>query len=89
MSLTRRDFLARSTLALGAGTFAGGCRADEARPPASPRLPGSTILHDRRDWQEVRDQFSLSPDFIHMSALYVASHPKPRVGRDYGFFRQS
>lgn len=76
MPLSRRDFLARSTVVLGASAFAGGCRADEATVPASPRLPGSPILHNPQDWQEVRDQFALAPDFIHMSALYVASHPK-------------
>lgn len=77
MPISRRDFLTRSTLALTAAATATGCRADENKLPASPRLPGAPILHDPRDWQEVRDLFALSADFIHMSALYVASHPRP------------
>jgi isopenicillin-N epimerase len=30
-----------------------------------------------QEWAEVRDQFDLSPEFIHMSALLLSSHPRP------------
>ncbi|HET6469128.1 MAG TPA: aminotransferase class V-fold PLP-dependent enzyme, partial [Geminicoccaceae bacterium] len=67
--LPRRDFLARAGAIAAAGTAASSTapvgRAAEERPD----LAG--------DWGAVRDQFALSPDHIHMSALLISSHPKP------------
>lgn len=74
MSISRRDFLSRSTLALALGAAATGCRADDGPPALRGR---ETILRNAQDWAEVRSQFALSPDVIHLSALYIASHPKP------------
>jgi isopenicillin-N epimerase len=73
--VSRRDFLARGAVGLAAGVTSVSCRAHETDLPVPRSL--SSVLHDPHDWQEIRDQFSLSPDFIHMSALYVASHPRP------------
>jgi selenocysteine lyase/cysteine desulfurase len=39
-----------------------------APPAASPSLD---------DWDAVRAQFSLTPDFLHFGGLYIASHPAP------------
>ena len=67
MSARRRFLACIGTLgaALGAG-----CRLEPARaqPAHAP---------NRVDWQWVREQFGLAPDRIHMSALYIASHPRP------------
>ncbi|HVL74949.1 MAG TPA: aminotransferase class V-fold PLP-dependent enzyme [Noviherbaspirillum sp.] len=78
MPLSRRSFLTRTALGLTASVAAGGCRAsDDKKLPASLRSPDEPIFHNSRDWEEVRGLFSLNPDVVHMSALYVASHPKP------------
>lgn len=74
MPLSRRDFLARTTLALAAGTIGGGC--DRGGLADAPRAPGPAALRDGDDWDAVRGQFALSAEHIDMSALYVASHPK-------------
>src|SRR5215216_7791168 len=29
------------------------------------------------DWEAVRAQFNLTPDFLHFGGLYIASHPEP------------
>ncbi|GGB61912.1 class V aminotransferase [Blastomonas aquatica] len=39
--------------------------------PHPPKLTGSA------DWEDVRAQFDLSEDTIHMSAMLISSHPKP------------
>lgn len=80
MPLSRRDFIARTTAALAAGAAAAACGrgADDevdAAPDSKP-LPRSALLRNADDWDEVRAQFALSEDYIHMSALYVSSHPK-------------
>ncbi len=59
MELSRREFLSR-----GAALVAGG-----AFPKTKGREP------DGESWQEVRKQFNLSPEFIHMSAMLISSHP--------------
>lgn len=64
----RRNFLA-CAFASGA-TVVSACGSKEDRTP--PKVPASS----EGEWAIVRDQFALSPDFIHLSALYVASHPK-------------
>lgn len=75
MSISRRNFLTKSALALTAGAVSTSCRAEETKPIPSQR--SGPILKSPEDWKEVSDLFALSPDYIHMSALYVASHPKP------------
>ncbi|OGB23592.1 MAG: hypothetical protein A3I66_24015 [Burkholderiales bacterium RIFCSPLOWO2_02_FULL_57_36] len=82
MPLSRRDFIARATVALAAGATAAACgrngdsEADLDAASDSTPLPRPAFLRNADDWNEVRDQFALSEDYIHMSALYVASHPK-------------
>src|SRR3712207_6002170 len=84
MSLDRRAFLLRTGLALGLGggaltgaALAGGLLSgDEATAGVEPVAshPSHPPLDD---WQAVRDQFSLTPDFLHFGGLYIASHPTP------------
>jgi selenocysteine lyase/cysteine desulfurase len=57
---------------LGAGALHG-CHSD--RMPAE--LSSGRAASERDPWFEVRELFDLSPDFVHMSALYIASHPRP------------
>lgn len=85
MPTTRREFLARASLAAAAGALAGcagvdggrdAARVDEATPP-SPPPPWAGKTRSEDEWDEVRDEFALSDGYIHMSALYVASHPRP------------
>lgn len=77
MALTRREFLRSATAAFAVGATAAGCertqQEDLAQPEASAPSP---VILNGDVWDEVRAQFALSPDYIHMSALYVASHPK-------------
>jgi isopenicillin-N epimerase len=72
---TRRQFLWRSAVAALAGGSLFGCRAGE--PERDEGALTRTQPAPRDEWSEVRAQFALSPDLIHMSALYVASHPLP------------
>lgn len=68
MSMTRRDFL------LSAGCTAAACAA----LPSAGKASG--LAHDAfnpQDWRSVRAQFNLSPDYIHLTGFYIASHPRP------------
>jgi isopenicillin-N epimerase len=71
MSITRRRLLERTGLALAAGALAApawGQGPVAAGPSRAPRLD---------DWEAVRDQFSLSREYIHLGGLLLASHPAP------------
>lgn len=78
MALTRRRFLARTGLFLSAGAVASpsmlnGAGADSPPPPP----PRPEALREDPGWEDVRRQFALSDDVIHMSAALIASHPAP------------
>lgn len=67
--MQRRDLL-RASLALGAlSTLPVRARAEGDSDEAGAFDPG--------DWSSVRDQFTLSRDWNHMSMFLLASHPKP------------
>ncbi|HZY67699.1 MAG TPA: twin-arginine translocation signal domain-containing protein, partial [Devosia sp.] len=68
----RREFLQMSALAAAFAPLAFPARAQEDAPVAAP-VPSASV----DDWTGVRSQFRLSPDFIHMSAMLLASHPEP------------
>lgn len=74
MSLNRRDFVTRTTLATLAGAWAVSCGGSESD---AKRAIESGMLKNGDEWDAVREQFTLSPDYIHMSALLIASHPRP------------
>lgn len=59
--MDRRALLVRTGLALGAALLA-------APASAQPSFDS---------WAQVRDQFELAPEWVHMSGLYLASHPAP------------
>ena len=74
MDIARRSLLQLSGGALAAAG-AGKALAQSPQPaaapvpaPAPPRTP---------DWARVRSQFALLPDRVDMSAMLIASHPKP------------
>jgi selenocysteine lyase/cysteine desulfurase len=70
MTINRRRFLA-----------AGGLTAAAVALPATRSGVGSTLASapptGQPDWPEVRDQFAVSPDYIHLSSFFLASHPRP------------
>ncbi|HZS17794.1 MAG TPA: aminotransferase class V-fold PLP-dependent enzyme [Candidatus Udaeobacter sp.] len=69
MPVTRRDFLIRSSLSLAAGAFPPlVVRAEKVKSGASA---------DLKDWESVRQQFQLAPDYVHLALFFLASHPRP------------
>jgi tetratricopeptide (TPR) repeat protein len=71
MAIGRREFLGH--LALSATLTSAACRAGES----SSRVPAAGEEPDPDQWSQLRQQFSLSPEYIHMSALLIVSHPAP------------
>jgi isopenicillin-N epimerase len=74
MTLARRELLARTGLALAAGAIASPGRSNAA---AAEGMPQSRDGSSADPWDGVRAQFALSDEYIHMSAMLIASHPKP------------
>lgn len=74
MPLARREFLAR--LALTAGATAIACQTAEPNTELSHSTGGASSSPND-PWNDLRNQFPLSPDYVHMSALLIASHPTP------------
>ena len=76
--MDRRRFLAGAgamtagALACGAAGLDFASRAGQAVAGDDPSRP-----FDPGDWGSVRESFSLSPDVVHMGALYIASNPAP------------
>ncbi|MGQ0555420.1 MAG: aminotransferase class V-fold PLP-dependent enzyme [Nitrospiraceae bacterium] len=65
----RRSFLVRTGLALGAAVLAGA----HARVSADQQAPQYRF----KNWEDLRTQFPLSPQLIHLAAFFLASHPTP------------
>jgi isopenicillin-N epimerase len=63
----RRDFLVRTGLTMSAAILAEGRPRAFAEPLSSQRTFTT--------WDNLRSQFSLSPDLIHLAAFFLASHP--------------
>jgi isopenicillin-N epimerase len=70
MPLTRRNFLIRGSLSLAAGALSP--VLVEARTKESAPAPAQL-----QDWESVRRQFDLAPDYIHLALFFLASHPRP------------
>jgi isopenicillin-N epimerase len=69
MQCNRRNFLAAQGAALGAALLPQSpLAATQSHSAPSPRFD---------DWTEVRRQFRLSPDYLHFSSFFLASHPEP------------
>lgn len=68
-AVNRRNFLVRSGLAIGAALLA-------AEAPVSTAIGNSPPLK-LDSWQDVREQFQLSRDHIHLAGFFLSSHPTP------------
>src|SRR6266536_1655220 len=69
MPLTRRDFLISGSLSLAAGAFSPLVVGAEKTKPNTPA--------DFNDWESVRREFELAPDYVHLALFFLASHPRP------------
>lgn len=76
MPLGRRQFLTRTGLALTAGALPVGEGSLAGAAGIGPPDPPPWSLGTDLSWEAVRGQFALSDDWIHMSALFIASHPR-------------
>jgi len=65
----RRGFLVRTGLALGATILASACH----RVFADQQSPRWRF----KNWDDLRAQFPLAPQLIHLAAFFLASHPTP------------
>jgi len=67
----RRGFLVRTGLALGATVLA------NAYPHAFAEQESQFPQSRFKNWDDLRSQFPLSPQLIHLAAFFLASHPTP------------
>lgn len=65
----RRGFLVRTGLALSAAVLASAASRTMANQQPSP--------YRFTNWEDLRTQFPLSPQLIHLAAFFLASHPTP------------
>ncbi len=72
MALDRRAFLVRTGLTFAAGALASApAWLDEEEAEAAARAGAL------RTWRDVREQFPLRADLVHLGSFLLASHPKP------------
>jgi isopenicillin-N epimerase len=69
MPLTRRNFLINGSLSLAAGALAPLLVQAGKTATSAPA--------DFKDWESVRREFDLAPNYIHLALFFLASHPKP------------
>lgn len=71
MPISRRRLIVAGTLTATAGALAPAASfAERLRAPlALLREPGS--------WDSVREQFDLTPEYVHLALFYLTSHPRP------------
>lgn len=69
--MLRRDFLVGTGLTAAGAVLLGGCEAE--RDPNSAQR----VAAPAGGWGDVRRQFQLDPDLIHMTALLLAANPAP------------
>ena len=69
MPLTRRNFLVSGSLSLAAGALSPLLVQAAKSKPSTPA--------DLKDWESVRREFELTPDYIHLALFFLASHPRP------------
>jgi len=70
MTINRRHFLATTGFSVAAGAFS-------ATRLSSSLAFASEPSTNSQNWSEVRDQFAVSRDYIHLSSFFLASHPRP------------
>jgi isopenicillin-N epimerase len=71
MSIDRRRFLLNTGLTLAGAAASASC----ASPGVRALVPEAAA--DLSNWPDVRSQFAVSPDYIHLSSFFLASHPLP------------
>jgi isopenicillin-N epimerase len=69
MKISRRSFLTSAGLSIAATAVHAEALKDEKAPP-SFNLAASS-------WTDIRDQFDLDRNYIHLATFFLASHPKP------------
>jgi isopenicillin-N epimerase len=74
MAVDRRRFLTSTALGLTAATLTARCGM--ADPPAEANGQSLDDFSPGDGWERVRNEFRLSPDYVHLSALLIASHPR-------------
>jgi selenocysteine lyase/cysteine desulfurase len=72
----RRRFLARSGLVFAAGALGSPSGREPRREPERTETPPFPAER-AGDWSAVKQAFSLSPDRVHLGALFIATHPRP------------
>lgn len=82
MLVDRRRFIVHSGLALAGAAANTGSLASEPGTPApsgAADAGGETqrIAPGRDRWADIRAQFVLAPDLVHLSTFYLVSHPRP------------
>jgi len=69
MPISRRNFLVRGSVSAAAVAIAPLLsQAEKTQAAKSPNY---------RDWEAVRREFNLSPEYVHLGLFYIASHPRP------------
>ncbi len=71
MSLSRRRLILGGTLTAASTALAPAVSFAEKLRPVTDLPP------DLDDWQAVREQFDLSPEYIHLGLFFLTSHPRP------------
>jgi selenocysteine lyase/cysteine desulfurase len=72
MSISRRAFLAST--AVGVSAVASSCTGPQAE--RSSVAAATSTLPAASRWDQIRSEFDLSDEHVHMSALLIASHPR-------------
>lgn len=70
MPLDRRSFL------LNTGLSAAGLAATLNSVACASNIYANAAL-DTNSWTSIRDQFAVSPEYVHLSSFFLASHPAP------------
>lgn len=83
MTLDRRTLLTRTACIVGAGLAGASCGPERSQAANSG---------DRAEWENywagIRRQFPLSSDYVHLSAMFISSHPEA-VRRAIEGYRQA
>lgn len=69
MGTSRRDFMLRPAALAAASLLPAGLLSALAAETPAPA--------DLSDWDRVRAQFMLDPDYLHFASFFIASHPTP------------
>ena len=72
--MDRRKFLINTSLAIGASAVLLGCNTGAANTNPTEAIEA---LPSFANWADIRKQFLLNPNKMHMSQMLLASHPKP------------